>query len=148
MRFRSFAIGALVMMLSGCEALMFANALVGCAARPEPALMPLELPIAKVGAPYSVRVDVIDTSTPVSQLLVAPAHPLPEGLAFNHEARDKHGVIQGTPTKAGTYDVQVYGSTFGTQCTGQNVERLYKVEVKQQRPTPLGANTPPDLIRQ
>ncbi len=131
MRFRSFAIGALVMMLSGCEALMFASALVGCAARSETTLMPLELPIAKVAAPYSARVDVIGASSPVSQLLVAPAHPLPEGLAFSHEARDKHGVIQGTPTKAGTYDVLVYGNTFGTQCTGQDVERLYKFEVKQ-----------------
>ncbi|HUE90778.1 putative Ig domain-containing protein [Pseudomonas sp.] len=130
-RFRSFAIGALVMMLSGCEALMFASALVGCAAKSEPTLMPLELPMAKVGAPYRARVDVICASSPVSQLLVAPALPLPEGLAFSHEARDKHGVIQGTPTKAGTYDVRVYGNTFGTQCTGQNVERLYKFEVKQ-----------------
>jgi hypothetical protein len=130
MRFKSFAIGGLVMMLSGCEALMLGNVLVGCATRPEPALMPKELPIAKVGAPYSVRVDVVDANTPVSKLLVAPAHPLPEGLALSHEEREKHGVIQGVPTEAGTYDVLVYGNTYGTQCTGQDVERLYKLEVK------------------
>ena len=130
MRFRFFAIGGLVLMLSGCEAVMLGNVVVGCATRPEPELMPKELPIARVGAPYSARVDVVDASTPVSKLLVAPAHPLPEGLALGHETREKHGVIQGTPTKAGTYDVLIYGNTFGTQCTGQDVERLYQLEVK------------------
>lgn len=116
--------------LTGCEVLMLGNVLVGCDTRPEPVLMPKELPIAKVGVPYSVRVDVVDANTPVSKLLVAPA-PLPEGLALSHETREKHGVIQGTPTKTDTYDVLVYGNTFGTQCTGQDVERLYKLEVKQ-----------------
>lgn len=130
MRLRSFAIGGLVMMLSGCEAVMFGNVLVGCATRPDPELMPKELPIARVGTPYSIRIDVVDASTPVSKLLVAPAQPLPDGLELSHEAREKHGVIQGTPTKAGTYDVLVYGNTFGTQCTGQDVERLYKLEVQ------------------
>lgn len=131
MRFRSFAIGGLVMMLSGCEAVMFANVLVGCATRPTPKLVPTELPTARAGAPYSVRIDVVDASTPISRLLVAPANPLPEGLVLSHETREKHGVIQGTTTKTGTYDVLIYGSTFGTQCTGQAVERLYKLEVKQ-----------------
>jgi len=113
MRFRSFAIGGLVMMLSGCEAVMLGSVLAGCATRPEPQLMPTELPIAKVGTPYSVRVDVVDASTSISKLLVAPAHPLPEGLALSHETREKHGLIQGTPTKTGSYDVLVYGNTFG-----------------------------------
>lgn len=131
MRFKSFAISALVMMLSGCETVMFGNVLAGCATRAEPKLMPTELPIAKAGVPYSARVDVVDASTPISKLLVAPSHPLPEGLALSHEAREKHGVIQGTPTKAGTYEVLIYGNTFGTQCTGQDMERLYTLEVKQ-----------------
>lgn len=131
MRFRSFAIGGLVMMLSGCEAVMLGSVLAGCATRPEPQLMPTELPIAKVGTPYSVRFDVVDASTSISKLLVASAHPLPEGLALSHETREKHGLIQGTPTKTGSYDVLVYGNTFGTQCAGQDVERLYKLEVMQ-----------------
>lgn len=129
MRLSFFAIGGLVLMLSGCEVLMIGNVLVGCAARPEPKLMPTELPVARVGQPYSVRLDVVDASTPVSKLLVAPAQPLPEGLELSHETRDKHGIIQGTPAKAGTYDVLIYGNTFGTQCTGQDVERLYQLEV-------------------
>ncbi|WP_160083069.1 putative Ig domain-containing protein [Pseudomonas sp. 8AS] len=129
MRLSFFAICGLVLMLSGCEVLMLGNVLVGCAARPEPKLMPMELPAARVGQPYSVRLDVVDASTPVSKLLVAPAQPLPEGLELSHETRDKHGIIQGTPSKAGTYDVLIYGNTFGTQCTGQDVERLYQLEV-------------------
>ena len=91
--------------------------------------MPTELSVARVGQPYSVRLDVVDASNPVSRLLVAPAHPLPEGLELSHETVDKHGIIQGTPSKAGTYGVLINGNTFGTQCTGQDVERLYQLEV-------------------
>jgi len=130
MRLKPFAIGGLVLVLSGCEAVMIGSVLVGCATRPEPELMPAELPIARVGQPYSVRLDVVDASTPVSRLLVAPAHALPEGLALSHETRDRHGIIHGTPTQAGTYDVLIYGNTFGTQCTGQGVERLYQLVVQ------------------
>jgi hypothetical protein len=115
--------------LAGCEVLMLSNVVIGCAFRPEPELHPRELPTAKVGVPYSTQVDVINASTPVSQLLVAPGKPLPKGLELAHIEREKHGVVQGIPTKAGHYDVLVYGSTYGTQCAGQDLEKLYTLEV-------------------
>lgn len=115
--------------LTGCEVLMLANVVAGCAIRPAPELLPKELPAAVVGAPYSIRIDVINASTPTSQMLVAPGMPLPNGLELTHIEREKHGVIQGIPTKAGRYDVLVYGSTYGSQCTGQDIERLYRLDV-------------------
>ena len=115
--------------LTGCEVLMLGNVVVGCAIRPAPELLPNELPAAVVGAPYRIRIDVINASTPMTQLLVAPDKPLPNGLELTHIEREKHGVIQGIPTEAGRYNVLVYGSTYGTQCAGQDAERLYKLEV-------------------
>ena len=115
--------------LAGCEVLMLSNVVIGCAIRPDPELHPRELPAAIVGVPYSTQVDVINASTPVSKLLVAPDKPLPNGLELAHIEREKHGVVQGIPTKAGHYDVLVYGSTYGTQCAGQDAERLYRLEV-------------------
>lgn len=115
--------------LTGCEVLMLGNVVVGCAIRPAPELLPNELPAAVVGVPYRIRIDVINASTPMTQLLVAPDKPLPNGLELTHIEREKHGVIQGIPNKAGRYDVLVYGSTFGTQCAGQNIENLYRLDV-------------------
>ncbi|WP_165681531.1 hypothetical protein [Metapseudomonas otitidis] len=124
-----FTIAGLLLLLSGCEAIMLGNVLVGCSSRTPPELMPKELPAAKVGAPYIARIEVRGADTAVSKLLVAPAHPLPDGLVLNHQAREPLGVIQGTPARAGTYEVLIYGNTFGTQCTGQDMEQLYRLEV-------------------
>lgn len=129
MRLRALTIIGLSMLLAGCEAVMFGNVLVGCSMRPEPELLPKNLPAARVGAPYNVRIDVINASTPVGKLLVSPTEPLPKGLELTHIEREKHGVIQGTPEKAGVYEVLVYGSTYGTQCAGQYAERVYRLEV-------------------
>lgn len=115
--------------LTGCEVLMFGNVVVGCAIRPAPELLPNELPAAVVGVPYRIRIDVINASTPMTQLLVAPDKPLPNGLELTHTERDKHGEIRGTPTETGRYNVLVYGSTYGTQCAGQDVEKLYTLQV-------------------
>lgn len=115
--------------LTGCEVLILGNVVVGCAIRPAPELLPNELPAAVAGVPYRIRIDVINASTPMSQLLVAPGKPLPNGLELAHTERDKHGEIRGTPTEAGRYNVLVYGSTYGTQCAGQDVEKLYTLQV-------------------
>lgn len=115
--------------LAGCEVLMLGNFCGRCALRPIPELLPSELPAAAVGVPYSIRLDVINASTPVSTLQVAPSTPLPDGLQLTHTERDKHGEIRGTPTEAGRYNVLVYGSTYYTQCAGQDVEKLYTPQV-------------------
>lgn len=124
------ACAALAMLLSGCEALMFGNVIVGCAMRPTPEVLPRELPVATVGEPYSVQIEVINASTPLGNLQVTPDKPLPDGLELVHDEREKHAVIQGTPRAAGRYEVQLHGWTYGTQCTGQDIDKLYRLEVR------------------
>ncbi|VXB84922.1 conserved exported hypothetical protein [Pseudomonas sp. 8BK] len=119
----------LTLPLAGCEAGIFANTLAGCAMQPEPTLLPEGLPIAIAGRPYSVRLEVINTSTPVHGIYVSDAHALPEGLWVEHQDRDSHGLITGTPLKAGTYEVHMSAGTYGTQCTGRRASRVYNLVV-------------------
>jgi hypothetical protein len=129
MKFRIFSIAALSLTLAGCEAWMTGNVLAGCAMRATPEILPRALPLGKVGAPYSARIDVINTSAPVGKLLISPESPLPAGVQLAHIEREKHGLIQGVPAEAGTYEVLIYASTYGTPCAGQYVERRYQLEV-------------------
>lgn len=129
MNLRALPIIGLTLLLASCETLMLGNVLVGCAMRPEPEFMPKELPAAKKGSAYDVRIDVTNASTPVVRILDDPERPLPEGLSIIHTEREKHGFIRGVPEQAGTYKVLLYASTFGTQCVGQYAEITYQLEV-------------------
>jgi hypothetical protein len=129
MNLRTLPIIGLTLLLASCETAMLGNVLVGCAMRPEPEFMPKELPAAKVGSAYDVRIDVINASTPVGRILDDPERPLPEGLSIIHTEREKHGFIRGVPEQAGIYKVLLYASTFGTQCVGQYAEITYQLEV-------------------
>lgn len=129
MNLRALPIIGLTLLLTSCETLMLGNVLVGCAMRPEPEFMPKELPAAKNGSAYDVRIDVTNASTPVVRILDDPKRPLPEGLSIIHTEREKHGFIRGVPEQAGTYKVLLYASTFGTQCVGQYAEIAYQLEV-------------------
>lgn len=119
----------LTLPLAGCEAGIVGNTLAGCAMQPEPTLLPESLPVAEMGKPYSVQLEVINTSTPVHGIYVNDAYALPEGLWVEHQDRDSHGLITGTPLKAGTYEVQMSAGTYGTQCTGRRASRVYNLVV-------------------
>lgn len=108
---------------------MFGNVAVSCAIQPEPILLPDSLPAATVGMPYSVPLEVINTSTPVHGIYVNDAYALPEGLWVEHQDRDAYGLITGTPLKAGAYEVHMAAGTYGTQCAGRRAGRVYKLEV-------------------
>lgn len=129
MALRTLVTLSLSMLLSGCEIGMLADVAAGCASRPELALLPEELPVAQVGVPYSARIEVVHASSPVSGIYVSPSQPLPDGLTLEHVRRKSHGVIRGTPLAPGVHEVLMYTSTYGTQCTGKSVERLYRLEV-------------------
>ncbi|MDX1725645.1 MAG: putative Ig domain-containing protein [Pseudomonas sp.] len=119
----------LALPLAGCEAGIFANTLTSCAMQPEPELLPESLPVAVAGEPYSVQLEVINTSAPVHGIYVSDTNALPEGLWVEHQDRDSHGLITGTPVKAGTYEVHVSAGTYGTQCAGLRASRVYRLEV-------------------
>lgn len=119
----------LTLPLAGCEAGIFSSTLAGCAMQPKPVLLPESLPIAVAGEPYSVKLEVLNTSTPVHGIYVSDTYALPEGLLLEHQDRDPHGLITGTPIKAGTYEVHMSAGTYGTQCTGLRASRVYRLEV-------------------
>lgn len=108
---------------------MFGNLIVSCAIRPEPVLLPDNLPAATVGVPYNVRLEVINTSTPVRGIYVSDTYALPEGLWVEQQDHDVQGRITGTPLKAGTYEVRVSAGTYGTQCAGLRASRVYRLKV-------------------
>lgn len=126
---RPLLIALLSLPLSGCETLMFANILVSCGLRAEPELLPESLPPGKVGEPYRVELFVIKTSTPVSRLTDSDKQPLPDGLRIEHEQRDSQGLIVGTPTRAGEYQVLLSAGTYGTQCAGLTATRSYTLRI-------------------
>lgn len=129
MPLKLFALLGCALLLAGCEVLFVANTLVGCAMRPEMEILPRALPLARAGEPYRVRIEVVDTSSPLTGIHVDPRQPLPAGLALEHAERAAHGVISGTPLTPGVYSLRIYAGSYGTQCVGKEAERSYRLEV-------------------
>lgn len=121
----------LTLPLAGCEAGIFGNAMASCTVQPKPELLPENLPAAVAGVPYSVQLEVINTSSPVHGIYVSDTNALPEGLWVEHQDRDSHGLITGTPLKAGTYEVHISAGTYGTQCAGHRASRVYTLDVSE-----------------
>lgn len=116
-------------LLSGCEAFMVIPMAAGCILRPSLDLYPPQLPPAVVGQPYQVQVGV-EPRVELSGLRAgSEEEPLPQGLEFVYVGREAHGVIQGEPTRAGTYEIRVEASGLGTQCSGLQVEQTYTLQV-------------------
>ena len=126
---KAFLALCLTVPLAGCEAIMFGNVVMSCAIRSEPILLPDSLPAATVGMQYNVPIEVIKTTSPVHGIYVSDKSPLPGGLQVEHQNRDSHGLITGTPVKAGVYEVQMSAGTYGTQCAGRRPSRVYRLEV-------------------
>ncbi|HLD67114.1 MAG TPA: putative Ig domain-containing protein [Pseudomonas sp.] len=126
---KAFFTLCLTVPIAGCEAIMFGNVVMNCAIRSEPILLPDSLPAATVGVPYNVPLEVIYTSSPVHGIYVSDTYALPEGLWIEHQDRDAHGLITGTPLKVGTYEVHLSAGTYGSQCTGLRASRAYRLVV-------------------
>jgi hypothetical protein len=119
----------MVALLTGCEASLLGSTAVGCAARPEPILLPEQLPDAKVGAPYRQSITIANASTPVHGFYVSDKTPLPDGLHLEHLDREAQALIEGIPTRAGIHEVHISAGTYGTQCVGQRAERTYELRI-------------------
>lgn len=124
-----FLVPCLAVALTGCEVTMFGNIMGSCALRPTPKILPASLPSATVGQPYNAHLKVIDIPSPVHGIYLSEEFHLPEGLRVEHESRDSHALITGTPTKAGSYEVHMSASTYNTQCVGLEANRIYTLEV-------------------
>lgn len=126
---RSLLIAFLTLSLTGCETAMLGSVAANCALRTAPTLLPETLPTGQVGKPYRVALEVIDAPAPVHGIYVSDAQPLPEGLRIEHQDRDNHGLIVGTPTRVGVYEVHLSAGTYGTQCAGLRARRIYTLHV-------------------
>jgi hypothetical protein len=129
MLLRTLSGASLYLLLLGCEASLLGSTAVGCAARPEPILLPEQLPDAKVGAPYRQSITIANASTPVHGFYVSDKTPLPDGLHLKHLDREAQALIEGIPTRAGIHEVHISAGTYGTQCVGQRAERTYELRI-------------------
>ncbi|AUG02122.1 MULTISPECIES: hypothetical protein [Pseudomonas] len=115
----------LSLMLSGCGL----GFLPGCYTRPDLTMQPETLPTAVVGQPFSVKLEVVGADTPLTGFYIHPDHPLPEGLELSYQKRTHYALITGKPLTPGTYTINAYTSSYGTQCTGQEAQRTYQLKV-------------------
>ena len=71
---------------------------------------------ARLGTPYSMKVEVERNETPVSSVTLMDG-ALPPGLSLSHDGGTF--TLSGTPTKAGRFHAIVYVSCYGTNFPGQ-----------------------------
>lgn len=126
---KSLLIASIPLVLTGCETLLQGAMSMGCALNARPVLRPESLPAGRMGEAYSVRLAVSDAPAPVLGIYVNDSQPLPPGLRIEHQERDDHGWISGTPTRPGSYEVHLVALTYGTQCAGRRAERTYRLQI-------------------
>jgi hypothetical protein len=92
---------------------------------------PPALPDGTVGQPYHVEVKPLDTHTPVGGMSVAgEAGTLPPGVTFTFLKDQEKAVLEGTPTKAGTYEITVSAWCYGTNVSGQSGVQPYRMTIR------------------
>lgn len=113
-------------------ALMFlAATTVACGdTRPALTFSPDALPDATVGVPYSAAITISGNQTPVGDFF--PEASLPPGLiwSWDETVNRNIGMMTGTPTTAGTYQVTLSAWCLGTNVSGQTGSREYTLVVR------------------
>jgi len=89
---------------------------------------PSELPPAKVGEKYEVKIAISQNVTPVNSMIINSGG-LPAGLLFEFLSGEDAGLISGVPVEAGTFDFTVLVSCFGTMVSGQSGQMKYQIIV-------------------
>ncbi len=97
--------------------------------QPDLAFAPDTLPGAQIGQSYSVTISVSGNETPVFSLQVERGS-LPQGLSLTHQAVQSLGVLEGTPTQAGSFAFSIRASCFGTNRPGQEGIKDYLLVVQ------------------
>jgi hypothetical protein len=83
---------------------------------------PDKLPDAQIGKSYKQVIAVSGNVTPVDSIYIEGE--LPAGLV------SASGIIEGIPTKEGTYRFSVIATCYGTQTAGQLGRKEYELEVR------------------
>jgi hypothetical protein len=90
--------------------------------------LPSDLPAAKIGEPYEVKIAIVGNVTPVGAFSVNP-QLLPPGLTLTHNPPEDFATLSGIPTQAGAYTFTVDVWCFGTNVSGQTGEKTYELIV-------------------
>lgn len=91
---------------------------------------PAALPEAQLGEPYEVRIIITENVTPVGDMAITNG-ALPEGLEVVFTEGEDSATISGIPKEAGTFTVALYIWCYGTQVSGQTLEKEYTLVVKE-----------------
>jgi hypothetical protein len=89
---------------------------------------PDNLPGAKVGVPYDVKVTIAQNVTPVGQISISEG-ALPQGLKLEKLQGEDTARIYGTPVEAGTFTFKIFVWCYGTNISGQTGEASYTITV-------------------
>ena len=90
---------------------------------------PDTLPGAQLGRSYAVTISVSGNETPLFSLRVERGS-LPPGLSLTHQAAQSVGLLEGTPTQAGSFAFSIRASCFGTNRPGQEGIKDYLLVVQ------------------
>jgi len=93
-------------------------------------ITPESLPEAQVGVMYEVKMQITQNVTPVGDMIIQEGE-LPAGLEYVFLDGEDAAQIIGVPKDAGVIEFTVYGWCYGTQVSGQTLEKKYRIVVKE-----------------
>jgi hypothetical protein len=93
-------------------------------------ITPESLPEAQVGVMYEVKIQITQNVTPVGDMIIQDGK-LSAGLEFVFLDGEDATQIIGVPKDAGVFEFTVYVWCYGTQVSGQTLEKKYQIVVKE-----------------
>ena len=104
---------------------------------PEPYFEPITTPLlitpeslleAQVGAQYEVKLQITQNVTPVGDMVIQEGE-LPAGMELVFLNGEDAAQITGIPEEAGVFEFTVFIWCYGTQVSGQTLQKTYQLEV-------------------
>ena len=93
-------------------------------------ITPESLPKEQVGVTYEVKMQITQNVTPVGDMMIQDGE-LPAGLEFVFLDAEDAAQIIGVPKDTGVFEFTVYIWCYGTQVSGQTLEKKYQIVVKE-----------------
>ena len=93
-------------------------------------ITPESLPEAQVGVLYDVKLQITDNVTPVSDMVIQEGE-LPAGLELVFLNGEDAAQITGIPEEEGVFEFTVLIWCYGTQVSGQTLEKKYQLVIKE-----------------
>ena len=93
-------------------------------------ITPESLPKGQVDVMYEAKMKITQNVTPVGDMIIQDGE-LPSGLEFVFLDGEDAAQIIGVPKDAGVFEFTVYVWCYGTQVSGQTLEKKYQIVVKE-----------------